>query len=69
MKSSSNFALAARFKIHRTGFEPVQLALFELESNPLDHSGIDATSVTRKSEKAYLYRVYLSGTSEAPTDA
>ena len=29
-------------KIHPTGFEPVQLTLFELESNPLDHSGIDA---------------------------
>ena len=59
MKSSSIFAPSAPCKIHRTGFEPVQLALFELESNPLDHSGIDATSVTPRSSKRRLYTVCI----------
>ena len=39
--------MALTAKVHQVGFEPTHPKIFELESNPLDRSGIDACDGNR----------------------
>ena len=44
------------------GFEPTQLALVELESTPLDHSGkLSMSALLRKSIQCLVYQACVDG--------